>query len=31
VGFSHAGKTATIQLGDTTLPIIDQHGELHLK
>jgi len=28
VGFSHAGKTVTIQLGDTTLRIIDQHGEL---
>jgi hypothetical protein len=27
-GFSHAGKTVTIQLGDTTLRIIDQHGEL---
>jgi hypothetical protein len=24
----HAGKTVTIQLGDTTLRIIDQHGEL---
>jgi hypothetical protein len=28
VGFSHAGKTVTIQPGDTTLRIIDQHGEL---
>jgi hypothetical protein len=28
VGFGHAGKTVTIQLGDTTLRIIDQHGEL---
>jgi transposase InsO family protein len=28
VGFSHAGKTVTIQLGDTSLRIIDQHGEL---
>jgi transposase InsO family protein len=28
VGFSHAGKTVTIELGDTTLRIIDQHGEL---
>jgi hypothetical protein len=27
-GFSHAGQTVTIQLGDTTLRIIDQHGEL---
>jgi len=28
VGFSHAGKTVTIETGDTTLRIIDQHGEL---
>jgi hypothetical protein len=28
VGFPHAGKTVTIQLGDTILQIIDQHGEL---
>ena len=28
VGFSHAGKTVTVQLGDTTLRIIDQQGEL---
>jgi hypothetical protein len=28
VGFSHAGETVTIQLGETTLRIIDQHGEL---
>jgi hypothetical protein len=28
VGFGNAGKTVTIQLGDTTLRIIDQHGEL---
>ena len=28
VGFSHAGKTVTIELGDTTLRVIDQHGEL---
>ena len=28
VGFSHAGKTVTIELGETTLRIIDQHGEL---
>lgn len=28
VGFPHAGKIVTIQLGDTSLRIIDQHGEL---
>ena len=28
VGFSHAGKTVTIPFGDTTLRVIDQHGEL---
>ena len=28
VGFSHASQTVTIQLGDTTLRVIDQHGEL---
>jgi hypothetical protein len=28
VGFPHAGKTVTVELGDTTLRIIDQHGEL---
>ena len=28
VGMTHAGQTVTIQLGDTTLRIIDQHGEL---
>jgi hypothetical protein len=28
VGFSHAGKTVTMQLADTTLRVIDQHGEL---
>ena len=28
VGFPHAGQTVTIQLGDTILRIIDQHGEL---
>ena len=28
VGFSHAGKTVTVQLGETTLRIIDQQGEL---
>jgi hypothetical protein len=28
VGFGHAGKTVTIQLGDTTLRIIDDQGEL---
>jgi transposase InsO family protein len=28
VGFGHAGKTVTIQLGDTTLRITDQYGEL---
>ncbi len=27
-GFSHAGQTVTIELGDTTLRVIDQHGEL---
>ena len=28
VGFPHADQTVTIQLGDTILRIIDQHGEL---
>jgi transposase InsO family protein len=28
VGFSHAGQTVTIEPGDTTLRVIDQHGEL---
>jgi transposase InsO family protein len=28
VGFSHAGQIVTIELGDTTLRVIDQHGEL---
>lgn len=28
VGFHHAGQTVTIELGDTSLRIIDQHGEL---
>jgi hypothetical protein len=28
VGMTRAGQTVTIQLGDTTLRIIDQHGEL---
>jgi hypothetical protein len=28
VGFSHAGQIVTIQLADTTLRVIDQHGEL---
>jgi hypothetical protein len=28
VGFSHAGKTVTIELGDTSMRVIDQHGEL---
>jgi hypothetical protein len=28
VGFSHAGKIVTIELGDTSLRIIDHHGEL---
>ena len=28
VGFSHAGKTVTIQLADTPLRVLDQHGEL---
>ena len=28
VGFPHAGKIVTIQLGDTSLRIIDRHGEL---
>ena len=27
-GFSHAGQTVTVALGDTTLRVIDQHGEL---
>jgi len=28
VGYSHAGNVVTIDAGDTTLRIIDQHGEL---
>ena len=28
VGISHAGQTVTVELGDTTLQVIDQHGEL---
>src|SRR5258708_18427243 len=28
VGLSHAGNTVTIETGDTTLRIIDEHGEL---
>jgi len=28
VGFSHAGNIVTIETGDTSLRIIDQHGEL---
>jgi hypothetical protein len=28
VGFSNAGQTVTIQLGDTALRVIDEHGEL---
>ena len=28
VGFPHAGQTVTIELGDTSLRVIDQHGEL---
>ena len=28
VGFPHAGKIVTIDFGDTTLRVIDQHGEL---
>ena len=28
VGLSHAGKTVTIELGETMLRVIDQHGEL---
>jgi transposase InsO family protein len=28
VGFSHAGKTVTVELGDTSLRVINQHGEL---
>ena len=28
VGMSHARETVTIDLGDTTLRVIDQHGEL---
>ena len=28
VGFRHAGQTVTIELGDTTLRVIGQHGEL---
>jgi hypothetical protein len=27
-GFSHAGKTVTIELADTTLAVIDSNGEL---
>jgi hypothetical protein len=27
-GFGHADQTVTIELGDTTLRVIDQHGEL---
>jgi hypothetical protein len=27
-GFSHAGKTVTIELADTTLTVIDSNGEL---
>ena len=27
VGFSHAGRTVTIDLEETTLRVIDQHGE----
>ncbi len=28
VGMTHAGQTVTIELGDTSLRVIDQHGEL---
>jgi hypothetical protein len=28
VGVTHAGKTVTIDLTETTLRVIDQHGEL---
>jgi hypothetical protein len=28
VGMTHAGQTVTIQLGDTSLRVIDQQGEL---
>jgi transposase InsO family protein len=28
VGFSHAGQTVTIELGDASLRVIDEHGEL---
>jgi hypothetical protein len=28
VGFSHAGQTVTIELSDTTLRVIGQHGKL---
>jgi hypothetical protein len=28
VGLSHAGQTVTIQLAETTVRVIDQHGEL---
>jgi hypothetical protein len=28
VGFGHAGQTVTIELGDTSMRVIDQHGEL---
>jgi translation elongation factor EF-1alpha len=27
-GMTHAGQTVTIQLADTTVRVIDQHGEL---
>jgi hypothetical protein len=28
IGMTHAGQTVTIELGDTTLRIIDPNGEL---
>jgi hypothetical protein len=28
VGISHAGQTVTVELGDTTVQVIDQDGEL---
>jgi hypothetical protein len=28
VGFPHAGKIVTIEMGDASLRIIDQHGEM---
>jgi hypothetical protein len=28
VGISHAGQTVTVELGDTAVQVIDQHGEL---